>query len=204
MSNCRVVSVLEPDEDVLVGNEGSLDAALQENGFVNLSIGQQEVVVNFATQKWSNDYEFSALYVENDVDPNPMDIEPVPVARTVSGFTLELTGFPDTVNYALYWRVKVRAAGTASMPSPTPAVGDPPQSLYTPLTQGASTQTIPFSIARSVTTYGFSELRVENLIDGPGQTIIWVQVTGKTKNDFTIAINPPPPTANYFLVIRSP
>lgn len=203
---CRVISqVLEPDSDVLVGDEGSLDAALQENGFVNLAIGQQEVVVNFATQKWAADYEFSALYVENVVDPNPMDIEPVPVKRTVSVFILELTGAPDTLNYTLYWRVKVRSAGTAGSPSPSPSPsGDPPETIYTPLTQGASTQTIPFTVARSGTNYGFSELRVENLVDGPGQTTLWIQVTGKTKNDFTISINPPPDTNNFFLSARTP
>jgi hypothetical protein len=162
------------------------------------------VVVNFVTQKWSNDYEFSVLYIENDVDPNPMDIEAVPVKRAVSGFTLELTGAPDTANYTLYWRVKVRSGGSASIPSPTPGVGDPRESIYTPLNQGASTQTIPFTVARSVTNYGFSELRVENLIDGSSQTTIWVQVITKTKNDFTISINPPADSGNFFLVARTP
>ena len=62
-----------------------------------------------------------------------------------------------------------------------------------------------FHQPRSGTNYGFSELRVENLTEGPsGLTPINVMVTHKTISGFTIAINPRPPTEFYFLRVRTP
>jgi hypothetical protein len=206
MSTCaRVIQILEPDSDILVGSGGSQDQALEESGSVQLAIGQLEVIVIFQTLKLSNDYEFTVNYIENLVDPNPASIEGVPVLRTQGAFKLELDAQPDTVNYTLYWRVRVRSGTTTTQPIPTPSPSsDLPDSGITPITQGASSQLISFHQARSNKTYGFSELRIENLIDGQGQQSEWIQVVDKQFAGFTIIINPPTDTGNYNLVWRTP
>jgi hypothetical protein len=65
---------------------------------------------------------------------------------------------------------------------------------------------VPFTNPRSGTNYGFSELRVENLLDPPAsQAIIRVQVTAKTISDFTLSVNPTPANgSHYFLAARTP
>ena len=63
----------------------------------------------------------------------------------------------------------------------------------------------PLSNPRSTLTYGFTELRVENLIDLPqAQSPITVQVFEKRLDGFQIALSPIPPTPNYFLAVRTP
>ena len=58
---------------------------------------------------------------------------------------------------------------------------------------------------RSTTTYGFTELRVENLVDNPDtQTFVQPQIVGKTLSGCQVAFNPVPPTPNYYLTIRTP
>src|SRR5439155_20248815 len=158
----QTIQLLEPDDDLLVAtSSGSTDASLQEAGTVDLSIGQTSVSVTCAEPKVSEDYIFEALYVsELGLDPSG-DIEAVPRTQTRFGFTVGLVGAPDQTGYKLVWRVVVRAGvGTAS-------VGgiDSPDGATTQLPQ-AQTATITFTFPRSTTTYGFDELRVENLVDG--------------------------------------
>jgi hypothetical protein len=81
---------------------------------------------------------------------------------------------------------------------------DSPQNLYLQLPQ-ANLFLVAFTVPRSNVQYGFSELRIENLIDPPDQqTPILAQVVHKTQLDFTLALNPTPDSDNYFVKVRTP
>lgn len=198
MSQCRTVVLIEPESDSLVATSTSaIDQSIDESGTVELTIGQTQVNVTFETFKISADYQFDSLYIENLVDEPAGAIEIVPTVRTQAGFTVELSGAPPTANYTLYWKVQARS-GQAS--TSTSGSSQDPESNSTSLDLGATSQVITFTTARTGITYGFSEFRVENIVDAAAtQQVEWVQVTGKTTSNFTIAINPPPDTANYKL-----
>lgn len=198
--NCRVIQLLEPFDDTLVAtpSEGNVDKSYDEAGSEALAIGQLEVSVVFATPKVNEEYEFRALYIEAIGQATPSAIVVVPVTRTTTGFTVELSAGPDTAIYMLRWHVHVT---DLTVVQPTASA---PESGRTQLTLAAIIQTIPFTIVRVNATYGFLEFRVENLIDDPStQSSTWVQVTAKTTTSFTISINPPPDTVNYYLVWRT-
>lgn len=187
------VQVLEPATDVLVGENLYKDQSLEENGSVALTVGQEIVEVNFATQKFSEDYEFIA-YVENLRDAEPTVIQWLPIVRSRNGFSIGIEPLPDTGNYVFYWHVRVRDTALLTI-----SQVDAPESAVTPLTLGATSQTIFLSNPRSTDAYGFAEWVVQNLADGPGQQTEWVQLTSKATGLFVISINPPPDTANYHL-----
>jgi hypothetical protein len=198
-TNTRVVQLIEPDEDVLVGTRGDRDESLEENGSASLVTGQTELVVVFHTIKFSSDYEFD-VYFENLTDASYTVLQWIPIVKNTVGFTIGIAPMPDTDNYVCYWRVRVRDTAEA-----VAAIVDAPESARTPLIQGATEQTILLSSPRSTDFYGFSEWRVENTTDsGATQQTEWIQLTGRTKVDFTIAINPPTDTPNYFFIWRTP
>lgn len=198
MAFCTNLQLLEPENDAIVASGGSNDQSIDESGKVALSIGQTLVSVAFSTTKISNDYQFE-VYIENLVDADPAAIRWIPVTKLTTGFTLELDGSPESVNYKLYWRVLARS-GQSTGNSGSSSSTSTGESGSTTLILGGSTQTITFTTAKTDATYGFSELRVENTTDGAGQQVEWIQVTGKTTTGFTIAISPPPDTSNYKLI----
>jgi hypothetical protein len=63
---------------------------------------------------------------------------------------------------------------------------------------------VVFANPRGGVDYGFSELRVENLIDTTRRALIHVQVYQKGLNGFFLDVNPRPPTDHYFLKVRTP
>jgi hypothetical protein len=90
---------------------------------------------------------------------------------------------------------------------------DQPENLYVQMPQQIPTPPITppylmdvtFVNPRSTTSYGFSELRVENLIDPPSSLVpVVILVVAKTTTNFTIWANPPPNSPNYFLKVRTP
>ena len=182
----------------MVGIAGERDESLDEQGKVQLVNGQFEVTVTFETPKFSDDYEFNC-YVENTVDPMPTVVQWQPQSRTKYGFTIALAPATDSDNYVFYWHVRVRDTAVAIGP-----IIDAPEAARSQLIPGAISQTIYFTNPRSGTDYTFSEFRVENLVDGDSQFIIWVQLKAKTKNSFDVAISPPVENANYFLCWKSP
>jgi hypothetical protein len=197
-THCRTISILEPENDSIVTANGSIDQSLDESGSVELTIGQTEAEVTFATFKLSSDYDFDDLYIENLVDSPAGAIGIVPIVRTQAGFTVQFDGAPDTANYVLFWRVRVRSG--LNNESESSGSTQDPESGQTTLNLAATSQTITFSTARINATYGFSEFRVENLVDSAAtQQVTWVQVTSKTQSNFVITINPPPDTVNYKL-----
>ena len=197
-SDHRVVQIIEPDSTLLTATSGGGgDPSLDESGSVALDIGQSTVEVEFETPKASTDYRFEYLYVDAFGVVNPGDIEPVVVQQTHFGFSVDLAGSPAVNGYILRWRVVVTEISTI------PDI-DTPETIYIQLPQ-VNLFIINFANPRSSTQYGFSELRVENLVDDPAtQSPIHVQVVAKTQSNFTIAINPTPPSLSYFLAVRTP
>jgi hypothetical protein len=208
---CDTVQIIEPDESLPVGTAGgTADPTLQERGEVVLSIGQSEVSVVFAAVKASEVYRFEYLYVDAFGIINPGGILPTVQAQSKYGFTVDLAGSAPAAGYVLRWRVVV------VLTSITPSAVDTPENLRVrmpfhfgtipvPLPPEFSVLTVPFVNQRSNVNYGFSELRVENLDDDPiDQVVVNIQVVEKNLGDFTITFNPVPPTANYYLVARTP
>lgn len=191
--------------------EGNNDPNLTERGEVSLQNGQVEVSVTFGTPKASSVYRFEYLYVDAFGVINPGNVPPVVVTQTQYGFTVELAAAPLD-GYVLRWRVDVISISEVSnvdapesfrvqLPTYSPP-GTPP---IPPLPPQFFTLTVTFQNPRSNTLYGFSELRVENLVDDPAvQTPIAFQVCAKTQSGFTIVFTPLPPTENYYLVGRTP
>ena len=151
----------------------------------------------FNTVKASANYQFEYLYIDALGIANPGNVEPVVVNQNINGFVVDFAGIPLAEGYILRWRVVVNDVTI------NPIVGAPkicvcnstrPEHLRRPL-----------SILATGPVYGFSELRVENLIDPVAtQRVINVQVAAKTTLDFTVGLNPPPDSNNYYLVARTP
>lgn len=207
--DCTTFQIIEPDATLPVASGAVLDPSLQERGEVVLNASQSEVSVLFAVPK-AGDYRFEYLYVDAFGVSNPGTIHPVPITQSSAGFTVDLAGVPPISGYILRWHVVVVAIGsTLNVDAPESfRVQLPsafPEGLPIPVPPQFFTLTVTFQNPRSGTTYGFSELRVENLIDDPGtQTPIVVQVYQKTTTNFSVVFNPTPPTQNYFLVGRTP
>ena len=197
-TDSRTITLIEPDNLVLTAtSSGSSDQSLDEHGEKPLFSGQTSVTVAFLTPK-AGDYRFEYLYVDDMGEYNPGVVSIVPITQTPYGFSVELAGVPIATGYVLRWRVVVIAIAGI------PVQIDAPENLYVRLPL-ANTALISFVNPRSTTAYGFSELRVENLTDSYlVQVPILAQVAQKTVSNFRVALSPRPPTANYFLVARTP
>ncbi len=198
---CRTITLIEPDNTLLTGSSsGGTDPSLDESGEKALYPGQLEILVGFGTPKASEQYRFEYSYVDyvNADVPPAFTLIPTIDTQTRYGFTAGLSGSPPTAGYVYKWRVIV-----VSLQSLTGL--DTPESIYTQLSNGVAVHNVTFANPRSIDTYGFSELRVENLTDPlTEQTPIAVQVVAKTQTAFVVALSPSPPTNNYFLVARIP
>lgn len=211
IQECNTIQIIEPDGDLPVDTTGaSADPSLTERGEEVLTAGQTQVTVRFQTQKLTAGYRFEYLYVDfigsAQDNPNPGTIQAVPVQQSLTEFVVELAGFPVTAGYVLRWRVVVTEISAI-------AVIDAPESmriqlpgLHPGFTSAPEIKMdVPFVNPRSNTTYGFSEFRIENLVDDPDdQSPIVVQVYAKQTDKFSITWNPYAPTENYFLVARTP
>ncbi len=196
---CRTFTFIEPDNTLAtVTSSGAHDQSLDEWGSTIIPLGVPgSIHVDFVTPKASIGYRFEYLYVDALGLPNPGDVEPVVVDQTQFGFTVDLAGVPLAEGYILRWRVIVFEITGG-------VVFDAPESLRVQLPQ-ADIATVTFVSPRSTTTYGFTELRVENLIDPAAtQRVILAQVVIKTQPTFTVGLNPTPDSDNYFLVVRTP
>ena len=152
----------------------------------------------FEVTKASENYRFEYLYVDALGLANPADVTAILVSKNAFGFLVDLVGSPSTVGYVLRWRAVVIDLTTLSDV-------DTPESLRVPIPAGVRTLTVTWTTPRSGSTYGFTELRVENLVDVlADQRIISVQVGVKTNGSFTIGLNPPAIGVNYYLIARSP
>lgn len=108
-TNCNVIQVLEPDprRNLTIDADGN-SLAVEEGGEVRLVEGVIEYSVAFVQAKLNALYDF----IEADVastDEDELAITPsMPaIARTTTGFRLELDGAPDSANYTFNWRVRV-------------------------------------------------------------------------------------------------
>jgi hypothetical protein len=196
--SCRTIQVLEPDT-VLTGlTTGGTDQSLDESGSMTIPIGPHaRIFVPFETQKISANYRFEYLYIDALGISNPGNVEPVVVDQNVNGFVADFAGIPLAEGYILRWRVVVQDV-TINL------IVGAPESLRLQLSP-ARTFTATFVNPRANAIYGFSELRVENLTDPADfQRIVNVQVIAKTTLNFTVGMNPPPDSTNYYLVARTP
>jgi hypothetical protein len=199
--NCSGIQILEPSGDVPVGEPGAFDPSLQEFGSLPLNTGVFNASVVFTTPKVTANYRFEYLYVDDlGVVVSPSVISVVPTVQTTQGFSVIFTGAPIATGYTLQWRVVV-----ASLVLPENPLVDQPESFYVNLPL-SNTFTYSFLSPRSNTTYGFSELRVENLVDtfpilGTGT---FPMVIRKTQLNFTVLLSSVPGSGNYYLVGRTP
>lgn len=199
VQECNTIQLLEPDGDVPVAVQGGVDSALDERGQVVLTDGQSEVSVEFTKPKLNANYRFEYLYVDTLGLVQPGVISAVPVTQTTMGFVVELAGAAIGTGYILRWRVVIVDAEVVSSPTP-----DVPESIYVNLPQN-NVFSYNFQNPRSTQDYGFSELRVENLIDLPGAQIpIFPQVIVKQEQAFTVLLSQTPNNGNYYLVARTP
>lgn len=197
--SCRTFTIIEPDSTLTNAiSTGSHDQSLDEWGSEPITLGNvARLHVDFLTPKASINYRFEYLYIDSLGLPNPGDVHPVVVDQTEFGFTVDFAGVPLDEGYILRWRVVVIDITGIN-------IFDVPESLRLQLPQARSF-TATFANPRSTTGYGFSELRVENLVDpADDQRVILAQVVIKTQPTFTVGLNPPPDTDNYFLVARTP
>lgn len=195
-TDCSTVQIIEPNSDLLVDTAGTT-SDVDERGELALTEGQVNASVMFVTPKLNTEYTFEYLYVDAMGDIQPGAVVVIPTVRSVDGFGVAFAGAPIGDGYVLRWRVVIARTSTLVQT-------DAPEDLYLQIPQTVL-MTITFANPRSGTTYGFTELRVENLVDPPSaQAVIHVQVWQKTINGFSIAINPTPPSSNYFLRVRTP
>ena len=109
--NCCLDQLLEPDpQDVLVviNNNGSL--GYFEDGQTPIGNGATQVDVSFVGKKANDQYTFNELDVKNFLDPSPLAISAQVILQTENGFSVLLSGVPDTANYVLRWEVAVTQA----------------------------------------------------------------------------------------------
>src|SRR5215469_27358 len=188
-NECMVSQVLEPTDPTLVAvSSGSIDPAITEQGSLDLNPGDKIVSVTFNAMKCNENYRFEYLYVDNLSGEVVLQgyVVPIPIAQTVFGFSVDLTGQAIVPGSILRWRVVVIDLSVIG------DLLDQPQSLYLQLPM-VNLFVVNLANPRSTTDYGFDELRVENLADTPSaQTPIAVQVVAKTQTTFTIAMSPSP------------
>ena len=201
-SNCSTIQLIEPEDTLLtsITSSGGRDQSLDESGSMTIPFPNtsNRLFVPFETPKVSRNYRFEYLYIDALGISNPGNVEPVVVDININGFVVDFAGIPLNDGYILRWRVVVQDI-TISL------VVDAPESLRLQLNQDTATFTGTFINPRSTALYGFTELRVENLIDPvETQRLVGVQVVAKTTSNFTVGLNPPPDTTNYYLIARTP
>jgi hypothetical protein len=205
--SCRTITTIEPDDTLLSATStGSTDQSLDESGSIVIPFTEGEdsgetarLTVVFETPKASADYRFEYLYVDVLGQKNVGSVVPIVILQTLTSFTVDLAGIPLLDGYILRWRVVVRDLNLDLTQV------DSPENLRVQIVAGEREQVITFVHPRSDTNYGFTELRIENLIDNLIiQRYIGVQVGVKTQLDFTVGFSAPAPNSNYFLVARTP
>lgn len=199
-ANCSTIQIIEPEDTLLtsITSSGGRDQSLDESGSMTLPVSPvARVFVEFETPKVSVNYRFEYLYIDALGIPNPGNVLPVVVDQNINGFLVDLAGVPIEEGYILRWRVVVQDI-TISL------VVDAPESQRVQLNPARSF-TVTFVNPRSTTNYGFTELRIENLLDPvDSQRVVNCQVSEKTTVGFTVGLNPPPENTNYYLVVRTP
>jgi hypothetical protein len=170
---------------------------MDERGELVLTEGQIHALVYFQVTKLNATYNFEYLYVDSLQDPHPGAIQVVPTLKSRDGFFVTFAGAPLNELSVLHWRVTiVRTSALVQI--------DAPEDLYLRMPQDII-MGVTFVNPRSTTTYGFSELRVENLIDPVNtQPVIHIQVGFKNTLGFYVAVNPRPRNDNFFLKVRTP
>lgn len=199
---CQTLQVIEPDNTLIVGTIGAgVDMSLDEHGDYLLAGNQDQVSITFQMPK-AGDYRFEYLYVDCLNGTLPGIVECSVTYQNAYYFTVKFAGVPlnDGQGYILRWRAKV----ISIVPPGTTPQPDAPENIYVQLPM-ANSISVFFHALRSTQTYGFTELRVENLIDLPGsQVAIQPQIVAKMTDHCIVALSPTPPNNNYYLALRTP
>jgi len=95
--------VLDP---IAVTPPGTDPKTYLESGYTNLTSGQQTKVITFTVAKIAV-YDFVELEIVNVTDATPINFSFEITAKSLTGFTITLSGLPDTANYYLQWTVQV-------------------------------------------------------------------------------------------------
>lgn len=107
-TNCTTTTVdsfqiLDP---IVSPPPGTNPMAYLESGYTNLPISQQVTSVVFQATKASA-YKFVELDIVNVTDATPIKFSFDITAQPLTGFTISLSGLPDTSAYFLQWTVQV-------------------------------------------------------------------------------------------------
>jgi hypothetical protein len=197
----QTIQVIEPDSTLptAVIPAPGYSPAMTESGDVPLSINQGSVTVHFKVPK-AGDYRFEYLYVDGLGQAHPGVVNVIPTSQNIFGFTASLSGVPRMAGRILRWHVVV-----VTIVQTPGDFTDAPEAIRVRLPEATNLFDVTFVNARSATTFGFSELRIENLDDDPSlQSPVLPQVVVKTLVGFTVALSPSTPSPNYYLVARVP
>lgn len=85
---------------------GTNAKAYLESGYTNLPINQQVTAITFTVTKAAV-YDFIELEVVNVTDATPIKFSFDITAKSLTGFTIALSGLPDSANYFCQWTVQV-------------------------------------------------------------------------------------------------
>lgn len=184
----------------VLGTRG--DVVFDEYGVVNLTAGQVEVVVAFDYEKESADYVFEYLYVES-TDTTPVDIRAVVQAKSTTGFTVELSGEPVTVNCILKWHVITPDPLHISCPAtgaPHYAIVRPAQQGLTNMVNGQDYVAVTFPAPQPDNDWVFLACEVEHITDPvvPFMIFTWT-VSVHLTTGFRIELSGAPDDGNYKL-----
>lgn len=85
------------------------------SGTTPLVSGQNYIEVVFDAAQDNTDWVLTGCVVVNTVDATPLNLEPgILTVKSTTGFTLQLSGAPDSVNYSLQWAVGMTSGGVSS------------------------------------------------------------------------------------------
>lgn len=93
---------------------GAVGAGGGISGTTPLVSGQNYIAVVFDTAQDDANWVLTGCVVVNELDPTPLNLMPgVLTSKSTTGFTLQLSGAPDTANYELQWAAGMTSGGVS-------------------------------------------------------------------------------------------
>jgi hypothetical protein len=108
MTDCTttIESTFQVLDVIISPPPGTNPLAYVETGLTNLPMSQQTTAVVFQVQKVSA-WTLVEGEIVNTMDATPINFSWELTAYPLTGFTVKLSGLPDTNNYYFRWRVGV-------------------------------------------------------------------------------------------------
>lgn len=194
---CDDIQLLDPQ---VLGIRG--DPAYDENGTYALTLGEDEVTIEFIYEKATAAYIFEALYIKDSNDP-PQDIRAVVITQGTKSFTVKLSGAPTTTTCTLVWHVMrpdPLQVNQPLTPGPSYAIVRPYQRGVKNMTINADFVQVNFPQPMPDNDWGFDQLSIENVGDPiqACQTFSWTVSVHDTTH-FRIELSGKPDTSTYKL-----